>query len=256
MTTPEEIFTGQIGSYLPAGHFVVHTSGSNIVCVIQDAMAKIKAQSGYEKGYQHVVGWEEDWDISPYVNPDTYRYLVQDEVFSDEPAFNSKRLLVTLFGGHHLQFGWTNPMMSHPSIDEIIDTEIVHAIRKGVRNGQVKFSPQMKALFWQKIQTSGGFLGFGPSPLSSWTPQEKTDDKNWIDGETVVTGLISVIPALATFETTCPVAGCDAYKHPRLLTRLIPHLNDNKHRWSREQIADWLDTLDVDLDFQDPNPEF
>lgn len=35
---------------------------------------------------------------------------------------------------------------------------------------------------------------------------------------------------------------------------MVMHLNDD-HRWSRERIADWLDTLDLDLEVhQDPPP--
>ena len=35
---------------------------------------------------------------------------------------------------------------------------------------------------------------------------------------------------------------------------MIQHLNDD-HKWSRERIADWLDTLDVDLTFRIPEDE-
>ncbi len=38
---------------------------------------------------------------------------------------------------------------------------------------------------------------------------------------------------------------------PTQIANTIIHLNDD-HRWTREQIADWLDTLDVDLRFQTP----
>lgn len=35
---------------------------------------------------------------------------------------------------------------------------------------------------------------------------------------------------------------------------MIPHLNDD-HKWSRERIADWLDTLDIDLEFRIPEED-
>lgn len=39
------------------------------------------------------------------------------------------------------------------------------------------------------------------------------------------------------------------------LTSIIQHLNDS-HEWTREQIADWLETLDIDLTFApEPPPE-
>jgi hypothetical protein len=39
----------------------------------------------------------------------------------------------------------------------------------------------------------------------------------------------------------CP--GCDKLTSPRSLEKVIVDLND-RHKWTREQIADWLDTLD------------
>jgi len=49
----------------------------------------------------------------------------------------------------------------------------------------------------------------------------------------------------------CPVkghlGGADC-SHSNDVMRIVVHLNDN-HRWTREQVADWLETLDVDLSF-------
>lgn len=58
-------------------------------------------------------------------------------------------------------------------------------------------------------------------------------------------GLADLVPALANEQVACP-----ACKHPlRTLARRIIHLND-QHKWTREQIADWLDTLDIDITLQ------
>lgn len=46
----------------------------------------------------------------------------------------------------------------------------------------------------------------------------------------------------------CPV--CDKSPHRELLPDIIIHIND-EHHWTREQIADWLETLDIDLEFKD-----
>lgn len=52
-------------------------------------------------------------------------------------------------------------------------------------------------------------------------------------------------------QVKCPVAEC-ASKDP--IYTLIQHLNDY-HQWKREKIADWLETLDVDLTVHsDPVP--
>lgn len=63
------------------------------------------------------------------------------------------------------------------------------------------------------------------------------------------------------FETFCPEPDFLMCTHPfisrkQTLWGLIQHLND-RHKWSREQIADWLDKLHddgaVDLSFKTPD---
>lgn len=56
-------------------------------------------------------------------------------------------------------------------------------------------------------------------------------------------GMMDVLPGL-TEEKDCPTK-CGRRSS---LYQLIQHLND-KHEWTREKIADWLETLDVDLTF-------
>ena len=58
----------------------------------------------------------------------------------------------------------------------------------------------------------------------------------------VVSQLFEICPGLTTTRSPCPEGDLGAVN----LSSLIPHLNDN-HRWTRERIADWLETLDVDL---------
>lgn len=59
------------------------------------------------------------------------------------------------------------------------------------------------------------------------------------------TPLWAAVPALAEF------ANCPACSLPRKkqLWGLIQHIND-EHKWSREAIADWLETLDMDINFK------
>lgn len=59
--------------------------------------------------------------------------------------------------------------------------------------------------------------------------------------------LSKALPALSKqVLSPCDHDGVD------LLEAVIIHLND-RHKWSREQIADWLDSLDVDLAFPVPD---
>lgn len=74
-----------------------------------------------------------------------------------------------------------------------------------------------------------------------------------VGGSTVVRALEQSIPGINAY-VDCPWCGKgegrDAHDGP--IVALVQHLNDHAH-WSREQIADWLETLDVDLSFP-PEP--
>ena len=61
-------------------------------------------------------------------------------------------------------------------------------------------------------------------------------------GASIVDELARILPNVRA-EVRHPVAKC-----PERLDRIIVSLND-AHGWTREQIADWLDTLDLDLRF-------
>lgn len=64
-----------------------------------------------------------------------------------------------------------------------------------------------------------------------------------VSGSTVTRGLLDVLPNLeGTVAYPCECRG------PGALRDAIVHLNDS-HRWTREQVADWLETLDLDLRF-------
>lgn len=58
----------------------------------------------------------------------------------------------------------------------------------------------------------------------------------------VVEGLGKLVPSISTETAKCPVC----LDHTASILNLIPHINDT-HKWSREAIADWLDTLDINL---------
>ena len=56
--------------------------------------------------------------------------------------------------------------------------------------------------------------------------------------------LIKLVPTLDSTNIQCPECSIDF-----VLGGVIPHLNDS-HEWTRDHIADWLETLDVDLTIQ------
>ncbi len=55
-----------------------------------------------------------------------------------------------------------------------------------------------------------------------------------------------------TFPNIFKKVNCPACEISTALKYVIIHLNDNQ-KWTREAIADWLDTLDVDLLFKENN---
>jgi hypothetical protein len=63
----------------------------------------------------------------------------------------------------------------------------------------------------------------------------------------VVDGLCELIPGLRTATAKCPMYKCSySFCGAQFVINLIVHLNDH-HQWSREQVADWLDLLPIDL---------
>ena len=75
-------------------------------------------------------------------------------------------------------------------------------------------------------ETHGGLCGTGSSHISS---------------ASTMPVIREMLPDIDSMEATHPVTG--DYLH---LTSIIMNLND-VHGWTREAIADWLDTLDHDL---------
>lgn len=78
---------------------------------------------------------------------------------------------------------------------------------------------------------------WNPIPISGATQDQVLDT------------LKKVIPNIDTLKAKHPVSGGSSY-----LLEIIISLNDY-HKWTREQIADWLETLDLDLRFQSPGEE-
>ncbi len=60
------------------------------------------------------------------------------------------------------------------------------------------------------------------------------------------------LPALFNHKESCPVKDCSESKIASALRSIIIHLNDY-HLWDRERVADWLETLDVDLTIGEKN---
>lgn len=69
----------------------------------------------------------------------------------------------------------------------------------------------------------------------------------------VLDTLLKAVPGLKHAKASCPANG-QCGDTIRALPDVIIHLNDG-HKWTREAIADWLETLDVDLSFAPPDQQ-
>jgi len=70
-------------------------------------------------------------------------------------------------------------------------------------------------------------------------------------GDTVETIMSTLFPVLNSY-IRCPVKECE-FKHSKAsLKNVIIGLND-RHKWTREQIADWLESLDLNLEVKGTN---
>ena len=76
---------------------------------------------------------------------------------------------------------------------------------------------------------------------------EKEIPKNPLGGSYQILLLLrQYFPDVMKFKTTCPHMTCLVKDNIWEVQKLIPHVND-RHKWNREQIADWIETLDVDI---------
>lgn len=115
----------------------------------------------------------------------------------------------------HIQMAITSPE-HHPELDD----KILHTVLDSIRTKLDSKS----AIDWMVSADSSPYIKQDDTPLSKL--------KDSLPGLRVIMG--------------CPVKLCSRKTN---VWYLIVHLNDT-HKWKREQIADWLDTLDVDLSFK------
>lgn len=115
--------------------------------------------------------------------------------------------------------------------------------RNGVWQPEPKvFSVLAKGAFkWSDVEWSDcgpiTYTFTAPAGWTFWPPSESSP----------VNELENLVPALNHHKQVCPQRRrCSQRGQTVTLRNLIIHLNDD-HKWSRERIADWLETLDVDL---------
>lgn len=94
---------------------------------------------------------------------------------------------------------------------------------------------------WSALPTpnyvAGAFYGYTTTALHSG---------GYNDSGKLLTEAIPALGQKVPSPCTCIIT------RPQVVKDLIIHLNDG-HKWTREKIADWLDTLDLDLTFRVPD---
>jgi hypothetical protein len=129
-------------------------------------------------------------------------------------------------------------------------SEVEHFVKKEISYNIVKYfaahiDNDLKD-FDVKIPHKSQSL-FGPFEVEPYKPFTNFDPQGSADGSTVKNALTNAIPNMRKVKKDCPVEEDCAHKN-RSLMNLIQHLNDT-HKWTREAIADWLESLDEDLSF-------
>ncbi len=110
----------------------------------------------------------------------------------------------------------------------------------------LRFDCEKKASYLPLITAAPPFL---PSDL---LPSAQGTVPTLAAAYAVLDTLTDLFPALKTTKRSCPAPfspKCPSPPAKLALDRLVIHLNDD-HKWSRERIADWLETLPVDLTIQ------
>lgn len=94
-----------------------------------------------------------------------------------------------------------------------------------------------------------------------WSVSPGTKSLTSVNGAEAVDMLQKAIPGMSSISTSCPACwdelgppsgSPEDWRRPNIaLYNVIIHLNDT-HHWSREAVADWLDSKEWDLQFATP----
>jgi hypothetical protein len=134
---------------------------------------------------------------------------------------------------------------SHPMPSPFVDGITID------RKGKVVaiMTPGVATVTTPEPTTGSGWYGASKAP--TWDDEPDAEVPNSIGGKKIVSALSGAIPD-ANAEVHCPVPQPNpcfmSDDDTRSVLDMVIHLNDS-HRWTREQVADWLDTLSLDLSF-------
>lgn len=134
------------------------------------------------------------------------------------------------------------------NLDEDAIAQAIEEVTKEIKTKKHPYGFQNPSLFYKYGSLEDETKSYKEAYYPTNTSTKNT--KNYVSGKHVKGGLISKIPALSEYETKCPVElDCKRSYNKYPLSSIIIHLND-LHKWTREEIADWLESLPVDLRFK------
>ena len=173
---------------------------------------------------------------SPFViTEDNLWKVVYSIEASQELDFCAIRFIVVmrhLVGKRTVELGFSDNLFKYSSAKALIAKEL----------NWLFVSPQEKE-FLAELLSSDPWPGTQLDPSQLGEPSAPSASQ-------VVADLARMLPDLLK-QVLCPA--CYAYDLSATLQRQVQHLND-AHQWTREAIADWLETLDVDLSFPTEAP--
>lgn len=211
------------------------------------------------------------------------RYTILKVDKKEELHFNSLVFSVTYrdnFSG--VEQGWTRNVNLGGNLDQASSLEIKKSLLEDAaflagpelvealsywfkwEDKQYDFSPQWKEIGYTTDASMVSYQDFTnhyefPLQPKGWAKTEITANllSGAINPVSDPASLSHMLPGI-TERVSHPALkvedhypGCTIVGNVHTIRQLVMHLNDD-HKWTREEIADWLDTLDVDLAFKSP----
>lgn len=212
---------------------------------------------GYLDAYQFIVylhckrkiGWAVTAELLSQVSASYIIEMLRDAMQTHIDAEYKK--LQQMAGGAVDIFG--NPIKTldlKEGLSPLWNKDKLDAVSMGVTTAQLTPEEQFDTWIKQANSIKQGGTGFVfAGPKEGWKPTGWTAEGVIQPGADVASivqrNLKKLFPALS--ETVkCPRCATLDMSISRTLDRMIIHLND-EHKWTREQVADWLESLDIDL---------
>jgi hypothetical protein len=129
------------------------------------------------------------------------------------------------------------------SVEEVVTNEILKALKNVIKSDLIQLGLANTGSMPQGATYQS--IAVAPGPLTTKQQIQAITTKQQIQAAKLsdrYKKLADKIPALSRGPVVCPVCS----KEGTNLYTIIVCLND-VHNWPREEVADWLETLDVDL---------